>query len=347
MASDPNALPESIILGQFAGVRNTVARNRLGQGDLEQALNIDIDDVGQARRRRGYSLGAAGAFHSVRNVGTQVYGVKDGVLGVIGADLSFRSLAHVVGAEPLSYTRVADTTYFSSLTASGKIVDDTVLPWGAATDDGTWLSPVITPTTTLGELFGRQITAPPMASEIEAHNGRIYLGAGRYVWATELYLYDYTDRTRNFLQFEEEITMIVSSGDGLYVGTTANLWFLKGTLGDGLVRTNVIGSGVLKGSAVTAPTADVHPSNKAGPVPEGTCTIFMTTDGICAAFERGEVHNLTRGRVVFPGAVGAAALYREDSGVSSYVAVADSAGGPATNARIGDFVDAEIVRRGG
>lgn len=346
MATRPDQPPESIVIGSFEGVRNTSARHRLKPEELEQALNVDIDDRGQVRRRRGYALKLVGNFHSLKRIGARSYVVKDGVLGWASDNYLFTSLGHTAGVKPLSYTTVADTVYFASEATSGKIIDDQVLPWGAINND-TWLSPVITPTDTLGELFGKQLTAPPTASEIAAYKGRIYLAAGRYLWSTELWLYDYIDPTRNFYQFEEDITMLAPMDDGIFVGTEANLWFLKGSQSTGLVRSNVLEFGVVRGSLTTAPATDVHPGARQGVLAESMGAVFMTSRGICAGFDGGEVYDLTKGRVEFPEAQSAAVLYKEDSGVSSYLAVTDSAGGPAANARIGDFVDAEIVRRGG
>lgn len=347
MPAPPNELPESIILQQFAGVRNTVGRERLSPEELESAVNVDIDDRGQVRRRRGYELKLAGDFHSLKTIGGRTLGVKDGVLGVVNPNYTFASLGVTVGNDPLGYTQVDQTTYFSSNDASGQINGTTVSPWGAADDAGEWISPVNTPTDTLGEVFGQQISAPPYAQEIEAYSGRIYLLAGKYLWATELFLYDYIQKTKNFMQFESEGTMIAAVADGLYVGTTEALYFLKGTLSEGFRKDLVMEGAVLRGSLVRVPAKDVHPSGAQGPMAESVAAVFMTTQGICAGFDGGQVFNLTRERVVFPGADSAAALYREDSGVSSYVAVADSRGGQTANARIGDFVDAELIRHGG
>jgi hypothetical protein len=88
MARPEDELPESIILQAFSGMKNTVAPERLTGAELEKAINIDLDDVGQVRRRRGYELKLAGAFHSIRDVGGKVYGAKDGLLGIIREDYS-------------------------------------------------------------------------------------------------------------------------------------------------------------------------------------------------------------------------------------------------------------------
>lgn len=336
--------PESIVLGQFRGIRNTVSRERLAPEELERAINIDIDDAGQARRRRGYAVKLAGNCHSLRNIGGRVLGVRDTMLGVVNPNFTFVSLGLAVGNEKLSYTQVDQTTYFSSLAASGKVTGTAVSAWGASADGGRWVSPVLTPTTTLGEVFGQRITAPPMATLIAAYSGRIYLAAGKYLWATELYLYDYTDPTKNFLQLESDITLLVAMSDGLYVGTETAVYFLKGSLSQGFRQDRIVESPAIRGSDAMLPSTEIHPGAQQGPMPEGMAVVFMTEKGVFAGFDGGTVFDITRARVKFPKAVSAAALYREDSGGTSYVAVTDSDGGPAGNARIGDFADAEIVR---
>ena len=346
MAQTPDQLPESIVLGQFSGIRNTVTRERLKQDELEAAVNVDFDDTGQASRRGGRRKVLSGDVHSVKTIGGRTLAVVDKQLGWIDTAYQFHGLGFTAGAEKLSYTQVGDITFFASLATSGKIIGDEVLPWGGDAS-GEWLSPVITPTDTLGAVFGTLLTPPPRAEHIAGYRGRIYLAAGRYAWGTELWMFDYIDKTRNFLQFEEDITMMAPVDDGIYFGTKANLWFLSGTLSDGFQRRNILEYGVIPGSLVSAPTTDIHPNARNAPFPENMGILFMTERGIAAGFDEGQVFDLTHGRVEFPAATAAASLYRSDSGGSSYVAVADSAGGPAANARIGDYVDAEIVKRGG
>lgn len=344
MASRPDDPPESIVLGQFAGIKNTVSRERLAPGELESAINVDIDNAGQVRRRRGRRLLEPGNFHSLRAIAGQTFVVRNGVLGRILDPTTIVELGEG-GPSPLSYTSVGSTVYFSSEVVSGKIVGDTIEPWGRHIDGGgEWVSPVIRPTETLGEIAGRRLSNPPMATEIEAYKGRIYLASGPVLWATELYLYDRVDRNRNYVHLPDDITMVRAVDDGLYVGTTKQLLFLRGTLSAGLSQSTVMNTPVIRGSATSVPIAEAHPRSEQQAIPEGDGPMFMTGAGICLGMPGGEVYNLTHGRVVFPTAQRAAVLCREDQGATSYVAVVDSAGGPSANARIGDYVDAEIVR---
>lgn len=343
----PEELPESIILQQFSGLKNTVAPERLTATELERALNVDLDDTGQIRRRRGYDRKLTGSFHSIRDIGGKVYGAKDGVLGIIREDYTFFSLDVTVGIAPVCYAEVDGNVYFNNAAVAGVIAaDETVSDWGATDGQGTWISPVHTPTETLGEISGRLLGDPLRATSIEPYKGRIYLARGKTLWATELYLYHYIDRTRNFMQFEHEITLLMAMSDGLYVGTEGGLYFIQGTFG-AFKLSEVVSSIVLPGSGVWVPTDLVHPQAQQSPVPTGLAAVLMTSDGILACFDGGNCYNLTHGRVVFPAGISAAALFRQDSGVNSYVAALDSAGGPAANARIGDYVEAEIVRFGG
>lgn len=345
----PEDAPESIVLQGFSGIKNTVAPERLTGADLEKALNIDLDDVGQARRRRGYTRKDPSSWHSIRDQKDgKTYGVKDGVLGIIRADYSFFSLGITVGDAPVCYTSVDHHVYFSSVAAQGVIQpSEIIVPWGATDGQGEWLSPVIAPTDTLGAVSGQLLGDPKVASILEAYNGRIYMANGKTLWVTELFRYHYVDRTRNFMQFEHEITMLMAMTDGIYVGTTGGLYFIHGRMLGEFKLSIVVASPVLPGSGVWVPTDLVHPQAINGPVPTGDAAVFMTEAGICAGFDGGSCYNLTQAKVTFPRAVSAAALFRQLDGVNQFLVAADSAGGPAANARIGDYVDAEIIRFGG
>jgi hypothetical protein len=344
-----NRPPESVIVAAFSGLKNTVSPERLGPDELEIARNIDLDDVGQARRRRGYNRVIDAELHSLQNVGSKVFAALDGEFGRIRDDYSFLPIC-AVGSSPVCCTAVNEETYFSSATASGVIdVDDNLSPWGKTGGQGEWLSPVINPTATLGEVAGKLLGDPPLATDIEAFHGRIYLAQGKTLWRTEPFQYHFVDRTRGFYQFEYDITLVMSVDDGLYVGTTGGLYFLQEErilmreFGS-LKLDRVVDGYVVPGSGVGLPVDMVRPDTMQQSIGTGTAVLFLTSAGIMAGFNSGETLNLTRGRVVLPEMVSAAGLFRQDQGVNSYVAAVDSAGGPSANARIGDYVDAQIIR---
>lgn len=344
MAKPDDLPPESIIVGQFTGMKNTVSRERLQVTELERAINVDIDDAGQIRRRRGYALKVAGVCHSLRDIISKVLVVKAGVLGRLREDYTFTAIT-AVGAAPVAYTAVGEDVYFCNAAASGVIAaDDSLSAWGKTDGQGLWLSQVIDTTDTLGAVSGQLLGDPIRATCIEAYKGRIYLADGKTLWATELYQYHYTNRTRGFMQFEHEITLLMAVDNGLYVGTTGGLYFLQGVFGS-FKLSHINEDAVIRGSGQMVPGELVHPQARNQPMPAGAAAVFMTSGGIMAGFDNGTCFNLTSGTMVFPTGVSAASLFRQDQGANSYVAAVDSAGGPSANARIGDYVDAEIVRQ--
>jgi hypothetical protein len=339
------------VFSGFTGLKNTIDATRLTAKELERAVNIDLDDTGQPHRRRGRTLAAAGAHHSlfVADNG-KLFGVKNQTLGIIRPDYSFAPLMTGIGAQPpvaqLAYVQVGDSVYFSSPNECGIISEkaETIGRWGPSTD--IWLSPVINPTKNLPAVAGRLLGAPPLASYLAYWNGRIYLAQDNLLWATELYLYSMIDKTKNFFQFEAPITMVGAVGDGLYVGTQEGCWFLSGSTLKELKRVRVLDSPVIPGSMVTMPAEIANPPqvDLGQDTPVSLGVLFMTVNGYCAGQNGGQCFNLTESKFIFPEAVSAKALYRVQDGVHQYVAVLDSGGAPASTAAIGDYVDAEIIR---
>ena len=347
----PDAPPDSIVFTGFTGLKNTVDATRLTAKELERAVNIDLDDTGQPHRRRGRTRVSPGAFHSLFSSDNgKLFGVKNQQLGVINPDYSFLPLMSGIGAQPplvqLAYAQVGDSIYFSSPNECGIISESakTVGRWGPTTD--IWLSPVINPTKGLPAIAGRLLGAPPLATYLAYWNGRIYLAQDNLLWATELYLYNMIDKTKNFFQFEAPITMVGAVGDGLYVGTQEGCWFLSGSSLKELKRVRVLDSPVIPGSMVTMPSEVANPPqvDLGQDTPVSLGLLFMTTNGYCAGQNSGQCFNLTESKFIFPEAVSAKALYRVQDGVHQYVAVLDSGGAPTSAAAIGDYVDAELIR---
>lgn len=345
MASQPSEPPESIILGEFAGLRNNVAPERLKTEDLQAAVNVDIDDAGQLRRRRGKTLKIAGDFHSVTTLPRGTLAVKDGSIGWVLPGYAFVTLQSGIGPEPVAALQIGDEVYYSSTTNAGIIhADDAVEAWALSASATQWLSPVGAPTGTAGAISGKLISPPPMASDMTAYHGRIYLAVGKILWATELYLYRFVDRTKGFIPFETEITMVAAVDDGIYVGTKQGIFFLKGAFSSGMKLEKLTGAAAIRGFAASVPGNKVIPQRYQGTVPESTAVVFMSSEGICAGFNGGQLFNLTHEKLEFPAMSSAAVLYREQDGVNQLVAVADSGGAPTSTARIGDYVEAELRR---
>lgn len=350
----PQAGDPSIKLKRFKGLVNTVDLQRLASDELWQAANIDLDDDGLPHRRRGYTLKVAGSFHSLfTSENGVVYGVCNNVLSVINPDYSQLPLLDGVGDDyasgglGLDYFQIGTQIYFSGTSASGiiEIANQVVGPWGSPEDF--WFSPVVNPTANLPPIGGRLFGSPPRASFIAAFNGRMYLAQGSTLWCTEPYLYNVVDKTRNFFQFEAPITMVGVVADGLYVGTQEGVWFMAGP-GFPLKRTRVMDSPALPRSMVYVPAELGNPPQVGldADTPVEVSIMYQTPVGICIAMDGGKTYNLTETKFFFPLSQRSAAFFRRQDGMNQYVAVNDSSGQPVNNARIGDYVEATIIRAG-
>jgi hypothetical protein len=344
---DPQA--DSVTFAHFSGLRNTIDPERLSPQELARARNIDLDDADEAHRRRGYRQVVAGIFHSLfTTFEGKTVAVKDGVLSLINPDYSTVSLLSGVGPEPLAYAQVGETLYFSSRVVSGQLNlrTNVVTPWGQTGGNGVWFSPVVNPQPTLPAIRGRLFGAPPLATSLAYFNGRIYLASQTTLWATELYLYNFVDKTKDYKFFESEITAIGVVTDGIYIGTKSTLWFLNGTFLE-MVRQRVLDVGVLPGTMVQVPAELVHPQvrlNPEQPVQVKPAVMFVTTAGVCVGLDGGQVFNVSESRFLFPDAVRGAAMFRRQDGINSFVSTLDSQGTPQATARLGDHLTAELIR---
>lgn len=348
----PQVGDPAIKLQKFVGLVNTVGMEALKSDEFWRAVNVDIDDAGRVRRRRGYTQVSTTPTHSLyTSESGVVYGVCNGILSVIHPDYSTIPLLVGVGDDyasgglGLDYAQVGTDIYFSGTSASGIIRTETnvVDAWGPVEDF--WLSPVVNPTVTLPAIRGKLLGSPPRASFLTAYNGRIYCAQGNTVWATELFLYTLVDKTRNFMQFEGDVTMLGTVGDGLYVGTTEGLWFLAGPAFP-LKRVRVMDSPIIPRSMTYVPAELANPPQVGldADTPLEVSIMFQSSRGVCVAMDSGKAMNLTESKFIFPEALRSAAVFRRQDGLNQYIAVNDSAGQPQSGAAIGDYVDATIIR---
>jgi hypothetical protein len=362
----------SLTISRFVGLKNSVAPERLTPEEFELAKNIDLDDAGEPRRRRGFTLASPGSFYSLFTSDSgAMYVVKDGVLGRVNPDASFVALESGLPTtwDPLAYVQVGPKIYFSGRTNAG-IIDEpsqSVSPWLGPTPPAPpptdspqqvqsvpppdfWYSPVVNPNAQLPPIRGRLLGPPPLADVLGYFNGRIYLAQGTTLWWTELYNYLYVDKTRNFYQFEADITMLGTVMDGIYVGTEEGVWFLHLAEGGAIQprRVRVLDSGAIRGSMVYIPGELANPAQVPlmADEPVQVSILFLTTSGYCGGKDNGVCYNYSEDKFVFPEMEEAFALYRRHEGMHQYLVTGNSRGQPTSDTRIGDYIDATIRRAG-
>jgi hypothetical protein len=348
MADQPDQQYDGVIFNRFDGLVNTRSAERLRPTELERAVNIDLDDIGQIHRRRGYRRVAGGDWHSLFQAAAAVYGVKDGRLVSISTDYRATDLGVQIDTRPVGFAQVGADIYFSSESTAGVIhPDGAISAWAADQSDTIWFSPVPKPTSTLNPIKGKMLRKPPLSSILTYFNGRIYLAKGNVLWATELYMYLHVDVNANYLMFESEITAVGAVTDGLYVGTKTGVYFLAGRKFREQVRMPISQYGVIPGTMLAVPAELINPKVELQDVAESkNAVVMMTTSGLLAGFDGGVTFNLTQNDMLFPDASSGAAMLRRQDGMNQIVTALDSGGTPAGGMRIGDYVDAQLIRFG-
>ncbi|CAN5813635.1 hypothetical protein BH20PSE1_BH20PSE1_00970 [soil metagenome] len=129
------------------GINNVASDYALAQGELRDAVNVDITLQGHPRRRKGYTSRYTGtAVHSSFSDGATLYGVTggnlswftratDGTLTPTTIRTGFptgRPLAYLHFKSPLDYDRI----YYSNGLTTGMLVNRVSYPWGVERPSG-------------------------------------------------------------------------------------------------------------------------------------------------------------------------------------------------------------------
>jgi hypothetical protein len=115
---------------KFKGIRNTDSPERFATGELETAVNVDINNSGSILSREGLTTVSATACHSLFSEGGATFLAQDINLKSVASDLTLTQLATLSNEDPISYARSGPTTYYSNGTDTGKIVGSTRYNWG-------------------------------------------------------------------------------------------------------------------------------------------------------------------------------------------------------------------------
>lgn len=116
-----------VLIEGFKGLRNTVPAESFEMGDLEAAVNVDLNDTGDIMRRKGNSpVRVAGSWHSVFASGSTCVGVQGTTLYRINPDYSTLALRNDMALNrPVSYSAIAGRIYYSNGAQNG-IIENSV-----------------------------------------------------------------------------------------------------------------------------------------------------------------------------------------------------------------------------
>ena len=262
---------------------------------LTEGWNVDLDGSGRVSRRKGWEqTGIAVPCHSIFSYGDTCLFVSNGQLCRLGTDLNYSTLRVVTPDARMTYAPVGDVIYFMNGLERGYVRN------GVA---GEWTLPAVIrgPETT------RVYQAPPAGQIVSFFRGRVYVVSGNVVWYTEAYGPNLMDYTRNFLQFESVVQVFHPVKEGVFVGTTEKVWFLRGSGPNDFIWETGHLAPAVRGTAVDVTLSKIGEGEL-----HGTGVLWTGSDGICLGLPDGTVLDLTRKAVSFSVGSKGAAIVMED-----------------------------------
>lgn len=149
---------------------------------------------------------------------------------------------------------------------------------------------------------------PPAGTALETYNGRGYIAKDNILWFTDLFSYELVDYRENFIQFDDKITTVAASQNGLFIGTTTETFFLSGDSADVLGLSKLADYGTVPNTEVELDSSKLSKGDGAG-VLKG----WMSNKGFCVGLAQGQMINLSANLYNIPAAKEGATLYKDSS----------------------------------
>ena len=175
--------------------------------------------------------------------------------------------------------------------------------------------------------------APPPGTQLEYHDGMIFIVDGNVVWYTEPLRYGLVKRMKAFFLFGGPVTMIKSVQDGLFIAADKT-YFLVGIGTDELELRDVLPYG-----AIDCQPIEIERTT------EGVIRIAWWSErGVCIGERGGVVTNLMEDKVAVSKFKRGALLFREYDGIRQIIACLQD--GTESTYAASDYVTDETARRG-
>lgn len=185
------------------------------------------------------------------------------------------------------------------------------------------------------ELETQQLHPPEPGRIVRYFNGRIYMARRNTVRFTEPLRYGLTRPAQGLYMFPSEPVLLEPVSDGLFVGTSEGVVFVRGTDPYDVVQTNVLSHAPVPHTVTRVPGELMDAGSSTVPV-------WWGEDGaMVAGLPGGQVRQLTKDRLAVPRFKSGAMLYREREGMAQVVSSL-SKGADASAMGASDSVVAEV-----
>lgn len=328
MAGITPATPDqTVTIGPWpVGINNRAPDYSVPEGALRNAVNVDIDNLGRTRTRRGATLRlAAVGAHSLFSCPLGTFFVQQGALMRFNSNNTSTRLGNV-GNNRMVYQYTNGEVYWSNGSSLGRITSAGVL--------GTWgeTSATLSDADMLASNFDKypEVYGPPLPCTVMWYwMGRMWMGVGPILWYTEPYALHRVKYQKNFIPFPKQIQIIAPVVDGLWVATTDETYFLPGTDPAQMTAILNLNYGAVWGTAVG--------------VPNSNDVMWRSTRGAVLATEGGQVKNFVEDHAVANPAEIGAAIIREQDGLRQFISTAVPTGSSPMVAS--SWAEAEIIRK--
>ena len=251
---------------------------RLSNKDIVTGNNIDRDNKGVWRRRKGWEvLDELTGAHSLCSNGKNLFYLLDGDLlrpnfNSVYAITSTTTMDTGWTDEPVDSVLINDILYLSNTSKIGCI------------DEGAFRD-LTTPPTDKDELYtmvpGRLLTY---------YNGRLYSANGGVIWYSNPQDYEHLELKANFIPFPEQITMMKATSKGIWVSAD-KIYFLRGGDAEDLVAEVKDTKKAVIGTAIQINESEIDSRE------DGIVVIWLTHEGICFGSDNGNFTNLSEDKL--------------------------------------------------
>jgi hypothetical protein len=196
----------------------------------------------------------------------------------------------------------------------------------------------------MGRMLTTQFCQPmPPGHILRYYNGRLYVASDNLIFYSDPQVYGRCKISSNFMNLASRVTMIEPVGEGLYVSTSTEVFYVAGGgPSKDMTLTRVSETPAVEGSSKIVKPEVLGIDGISG---DSDVAVWFTNAGWVAGLPNGTVQYLTRDRLALPEYSQATTLLRMVDGMSQLITIPRGNGVDAS-AFASDSMEAEIVRNG-
>lgn len=290
-------------------------RKKIVYKALVDCRNIDLDNMGKGKRRLGETSAVAGNFRCGWNTpdGKEAYAMRTTELG------RFTGTAFTVIQSGLSATQdmvfEPGITMYRGGSSSINVICFTNGEVYGMISEGRVVSCVAS-----DEDFKLAMTPGQCLCE---GGGRMYVGTGPNITASEPYDMETRDERFDTIPFDKTITMIRRAGESIYVSTTERVYWHPGL---DLTKKDLEQKQPHYSPAIPGCSLRVHSEKLGLKGVTGYVAVWASEDGVCVGTDTGQIINVSADRISYAPGKKAAILLREQNGMTHFIITMKSPG---------------------